>query len=275
VVSGKHNLEGKVAVITGGGTGLGKVMALTLARAGADIVIAGRRVPPIEQIASEVKDLGRRSLAIPTDIADSAQCNRLIERTVVEMAGLDILINNAGGTRGGERKLIQDIADEDWQYVMDINVTGTFYCCRAVAKHFLGQKSGKVINVATGLALRGERDNYPFSAAKAGIILLTRSLALSWAGDNIQVNTIAPGFIDARRWQPEPRQITPQQMKRRQAFTPVGQVGKPDDIASLALFLASDASDYITGALFAAEGGALAGGYAPVRHAPVIPLEEE
>jgi len=275
MVSGKHNLEGKVAIVTGAGTGLGKAMALTLARAGADIVVAGRRVPPIEQTAEKARDFGRRALVISTDVSDSAQCNRLIEQAIAEMGRLDILINNAGGGRGGGRKPIQDWTDDDWHYIMDINVTGVFYCCRAVAKHFLAQKRGKVINVASGFGLRGLRDSYAYCAAKAGTILLTRSLALSWAGDNIQVNTIAPGFIDARRWQPEPRQITPQQMKRRQAFTPVGQVGKPDDIASLALFLASDASDYITGALFAAEGGALAGGYAPVRHAPVIPLEEE
>ena len=274
MVSGKHRLEGKVAIITGGGTGLGKVMALTLAKAGADIVVAGRRVPPIEQTAKEVRDLGRRALAIPTDVADSEQCNRLIERTLSEMGRIDILINNAGGGGRGERRPIQDMTDEVWHDVMDRNVSGTFYCCRAVAKHFLAQKSGKVINVASGFGLRGGRDNYPYCATKAGIILLTRSLALSWARDNIQINTIAPGLIDVSEWQPELRP-PPDETVRREAFMPTGRYGIPEDIAYLALFLASDASDYITGALFAAEGGTFAGGYAPVRHAPIIALEEE
>jgi len=274
MVSGKHNLEGKVAIVTGAGTGLGKAMALTLARAGADIVVAGRRVPPIEQTAEKARDFGRRALVISTDVSDSAQCNRLIEQAIAEMGRLDILINNAGGGRGGGRKPIQDWTDDDWHYIMDINVTGVFYCCRAVAKHFLAQKRGKVINVASGFGLRGLRDSYAYCAAKAGTILLTRSLALSWAGDNIQVNTIAPGFVDVTEWQLEPRPVS-ESADRRQSFTPVGRTGIPEDIAYLALFLASDASDYITGGLFSAEGGAFAGGFAPVRHAPTILLEEE
>ena len=274
MVSGKHNLEGEVAIVTGAGTGLGKAMALTLAKAGADIIVAGRRVPPIEQTAKEARDLGRRGLAIPTDATDSQQVNRMVEQTLSEMGRIDILINNAGGSGRGERKQIQDWTNDDWHDVMNRNVNGTFYCCRAVAKHFLAQKSGKVINIASGFGLRGGRDNYAYCATKAGVILLTRCLALSWARDNIQVNTIAPGLIDVHELQPELKP-PPDETIRREAFMPTGRVGIPEDIAYQALFLASDASDYVTGALFAAEGGTFAGGYAPVRHAPIIALEEE
>ena len=271
MVSAKQILEGRVAVITGGGTGLGKATALTLAKEGADIVVAARRTELIEETAKEVSALGRRGLAIPTDVTDSEQVNRLIERTLSEMGRIDILMNNAGIVRGAQRKPIWDITDEEWHLGMDTNLSGTFFCCRAVGNYLVSQKRGKVINVSSGYGFRGGRDNYMYACAKGGVIQITRSLALTWAEDNIQVNCIVPGFIDVSSLRPGPRAAP----LTRGEFIPVGRLGLPQDISSMALFLATDASDYITGGMFPVDGGGLTGGYATTGYAPVITMEED
>jgi len=272
MVSGKGTLQGKVAIITGGGTGLGKAMALTLAKEAATIVVAARRVEAIEQTAKEVTDLGARGLAVSTDVTDSQQVNRMVERTLSEMGRLDILINNAGIVRGQQRKSLWEITDEEWHLGIDTNLSGAFFCCRAVGKHFVEQKRGKVINIASGNGLRGGRGDYMYGTAKAGVIELTRVFAITWAEDNIQVNCIAPGFVDVGALQPVPRSGS---AMRRSEFIPVGRFGIPEDIGYLGLFLASDASNYITGALFANDGGGLAGGFSPTGYAPVITIKEE
>lgn len=272
MVSAKGTLEGKVAIITGGGTGLGKTMALALAREGADIVVAARRVEAIEQTAREAMDLGRRGLAISTDVTDSRQVDRMVERTLSEMGGLDILINNAGIVRGQRPKPLWEITDEEWHLGIDTNLSGTFFCCRAAGKHFVEQKRGKIINIASGNGLRGGRGDYMYGTAKAGVINLTRVLAITWAQDNIQVNCIAPGFVDVRGIQPVP---VATEVARNAQFIPVGRFGIPEDIGYLGLFLASDASNYITGALFCNDGGGLAGGFAPTGYAPIITLKED
>ena len=278
MVSGKRRLEGKVAIITGGGTGLGKSMALALAGEGASIVVAARRIEAIEKTAKELSSIGGRALAISTDVTDSQQVNRLVERTLAEMGRIDILINNAGIVRTEQRKPIWDITDEEWHLGIDTNLGGAFFCCRAVGKHLVAQKSGKVINVASGFGTRGGRDNYMYCCAKGGVIQLTRSLALTWAQDNIQVNTIAPGFVDVSEWQPGPGPQLPPEARgmpgAKGEFIPVGRFGIPQDIGSLGLFLASDASDYITGGLFIADGGGMVG-CGPTGYAPIITIEED
>ena len=272
MASGNGTLKGKVAIVTGGGTGLGKAMALALAKEGADIVVAARRVDAIEQTAREVKDLGCRGLAIPTDVTDTQQVNRLVERTLSEMGRLDILINNAGVVRGQQRKPIWEVTDEEWRLGIDTNLSGAFYCCREAGKHLVAQKSGKVINIASGNGLRGSRHDYMYGTAKAGVIELTRVIAISWSQDNVQVNCIAPGFVNVRDTQPELRTTG---VTRNAEFIPVGRFGIPEDIGYLGLFLASDASNYITGALFTNDGGGLACGLAPTGYAPIIPIKED
>jgi NAD(P)-dependent dehydrogenase (short-subunit alcohol dehydrogenase family) len=269
---GDGTLAGKVVIITGGGTGLGKSMALLMAKEGADIVVAARRVNAIEQTAGEVKDLGRRALAISTDVTDTRQVNSLVERTIAEMGGLDVLVNNAGIVRGQAPKPLWEIPDEEWRLGIDTNLSGTFYCCRAVMKHFVDQGHGKIINIASGNGMRGARGDYMYGSAKAGVITLTRVLATTFAQNNIQVNCIAPGFVDVRYMQPEP--VT-RELTRTAKFIPVGRFGVPDDIGYLGLYLASEASDYITGGLFPNDGGGLAGGVAPTGYAPVIEMEED
>lgn len=265
------SLDGKTAIITGGGTGLGKVMSLIMAREGCNIAVAARRVAPIEQTAEEVRGIGCRGLAIPTDVADSAQVNHMVEKTIAEMGGLDILINNAGIVRGQMPKPIWELSDEEWHRGIDNNLTGTFYCSRAVMKHFVDQGHGKIINIASGNGMRGQRLDFMYGSAKAGVINLTRVLAMTYAQSNIQVNCIAPGFVDVRHLQPEPPSG---EAGRNPRFIPVGRFGVPEDIGHLALFLASDASDYVTGGLFASDGGGLASGVAPTGYAPIIEMEE-
>jgi NAD(P)-dependent dehydrogenase (short-subunit alcohol dehydrogenase family) len=272
MATGKGTLQGKVAIITGGGTGLGKMTALLMAKEGADIVVAARRVGAIEQTAEEVREIGPRALAIPTDVTDPAQVNNLVERTLAEMGGLDILVNNAGIVRGQGRRPLWEVTDEDWRIGIDTNLSGAFYCCRAAMKHFIDQGHGKIINIASGNGMRGARGDFMYGTAKAGVINLTRVLATTFAQENIQINCIAPGFINVRQLQPEP---STGEMAIASQFIPVGRLGVPEDIGHLALFLASDASNYITGGLFANDGGGLAGGIAPTGYAPVIAMEED
>jgi len=275
MTSKKGCLAGKVAIITGGGTGLGKATALALAGEGADVVISSRRLEAIEPTARELSDLGVRSLAVPTDITDSRQVNRMVEQTLDKMGRIDILMNYAGIVRNEKTKPIWEITDEEWRLGIDTNLSGAFYCCRAVGKYLVAQKSGKVVNVASGFGLRGGRDNYMYCTAKGGILQLTRSLALTWAKDNIQVNTIAPGFVDTTAWQPGSSVGVAEDsgLGSQGKFIPVGRFGQPPDVGSLGLFLASDASDYITGALFIADGGGMVG-YAPTGFSPVMISEE-
>lgn len=271
MVSRELGLAEKVAIVTGGGTGLGKAMALALAKEGADVVVGARRVEPIEQTAKEIQEMGRRSLAVPTDVTDSRKVNNLVEETLSKMGGLDILVNNAGIVRGQQRREFWEITDDEWHLGIDTNLSGAFYCCRAAAKHLVNQKSGKVINVASGEGLRGARGSFMYNIAKGGVVQFTRCLALTWAQENIQVNTIAPGFIDVSQLQPVARQGFGGRMAE---FNPVGRIGIPQDISSLCVFLASDASDYVTGGLFVVDGAGLAGGYTPTGYAPIIALEE-
>lgn len=272
MVAGKGTLAGKVAIVTGGGTGLGKTMALLMAKEGADVVVASRRPEAIEPAAQEIAALGSKSLAVRTDVTDSRQVNNLIDRTLTEMGGLDILVNNAGIVRGQTRRELWEITDEEWHLGIDTNLSGTFFCCRIALKHYVEQNRGKIINIASGNGLRGGRGDYMYGTAKAGVINLTRILAITFAQYNIQINCIAPGFIDVRHLQPVPR-TTP--VGRNADFVPVGRLGVAEDIGHLGLFLASDASDYITGGLFANDGGGLAGGIAPTGYAPGIAIKED
>jgi NAD(P)-dependent dehydrogenase (short-subunit alcohol dehydrogenase family) len=268
----EFSLEGKSAVVTGGGSGLGKAMCLALARAGADVAIAARRPGPINEVAAEIRDYGRKALAVPTDVIDSKQVNSLIETAITEFGKVDILVNNAGIAKGVDpsghdvlgppAKAIWELTDEDWAYSINTNLTGAFYCCRAVAKHMLERKSGKVINVSSMGAIRAVKGNFGYNTAKGGVISFTRTLAITWAVDNIQVNCITPGYLPVIDTEPEVRE-------RIERFFPMGRYGDPREIGPLAVYLASSASDYVTGQCFNIDG--VAGvSYAPTGYIPAI-----
>ncbi len=173
------SLDGKTIVITGGGTGLGREMTLAMARAGADLVVAGRRTGPIEEVAGLVRESGRRALAISTDVTDSGQVNRLFERALGEFGKVDVLFNNAGIVRGQGNTPIWEITDEDWRLGIDTNLSGAFLCSRAISKHMVDRGTGKIVNVSSGFGLRGCRHNYMYACGKGGIVHLTRALATS------------------------------------------------------------------------------------------------
>jgi NAD(P)-dependent dehydrogenase (short-subunit alcohol dehydrogenase family) len=258
------SLEGKVVVVTGGGTGLGREMALHLAAAGADLALAARRPGPLEAVAAEVEVLGRRALTIPTDITDSSQVNRLVESVIESLGCVDVLVNNAGQPNE-PLKPIWEVSDAEWHAGLDANLTGAFYCSRAVAQPMIQQGRGRIINVASHFGLRGVRGEYVYAVAKGGMVQLTRTLAISLSREGVTCVTLAPGAFTTEATA-SLREAMP-----RNEHVPVGRFGHPEEIGPAVVFLASDASEYMNGEIFPIDGGVLAGGVAPTGYAPVAP----
>jgi NAD(P)-dependent dehydrogenase (short-subunit alcohol dehydrogenase family) len=247
-------------IVTGAGRGLGRQMALHLADAGADIVCAARTEAQIAAVGEEIEARGRQALVIPTDVTDSAQVDALVERTLSEWGGFEVMIANAGGGGSSALKHVTQISDADWRDTLDINFSSAFYCARAATRHFQERGSGNIITVASGTAMRGDARLLVYGAAKAGVITLTQSLATQLAREQIRVNCIVPGFV-LQRTLHEPEEI---EVARNQGSRiPVGRVGEAWELGPLAVYLASDASAYVTGEAFVIDGGGLAGGLAP------------
>jgi len=249
----KFSLEGKVGIVTGGGTGIGRGIALEFARAGADVVLCGRTLATLESVAEEVKVLGRRALAIPIDVSVKEQVQNMVKQTIDEFGKIDILVNNAGV---GKKCLIVDMPEEDWDTVIDINLKGVFLCIQAVARHMMERKYGKIINISSVAGLRAPNEELSsYCAAKAGVELLTKSACLELAPHGINVNSIAPGNVETPIYR---RRSTPEQIERWLAggrSAPIGRIADPQEIANVALFLASDASSFICGECIAVDGG--------------------
>ena len=248
---------------------MGLAMVRALARAGADISIGGRRPGPIEDAVREVKDLGGEALAVPTDVTDSGQVGRLVSTTLDHFGRIDVLINNAGAVQENVRKPLWDITDDEWRLVMDVNLSGAFYCAREVSKPMVDKGKGKIINVASGFGMRAGRDIYMYCSSKGGMIQLTKVLSFNLARYGITANSIVPGFIPTASTQSNMRATLP----RTGDFLPIGKLGRPEDLGPIAVFLSSDASDYMTGEMIIADGGGLAAGITPTGHAPVEALE--
>ncbi len=263
------SLDGKTIIITGGGTGLGLAMVRALARAGANLAIAGRRPGPIDDAASEVVALGRDAIAMPTDVTDSSQVDRLVATTIDHFGQVDVLINNAGAVQENVSKPLWDITDDEWHMVMDVNLTGPFYCSRAVSRPMSERGKGKIVNIASGFGLRAGRDIYMYCCSKGGLIQLTRVLSFNLARFGITANTIVPGFIPTSSTESDIRGTLP----RSGDYLPIGKLGRPEDLGPIAVFLSSEASDYMTGEMFFADGGGLAAGLAPTGHSPLVALE--
>ena len=258
----KLSLDGKTTIITGGGTGLGLAMVRALARAGSDLVIASRRQGPLDDAAHEVHQLGRRALAIATDVSESSQVDRMVATALDHFGKVDVLINNAGRTSENVQSPIWEISDEEWRAGLEVNLSGAFFCARAVARHMVDRGSGKIINVASGFGMRGGRDIYTYACSKGGIIQLTRTLAVSLARYGVTANTIVPGFIPT-----EGVDAMKGVLPDSGATIPTGRLGAPEDIGPIAVFLASEASDYMNGEIMTLDGGGLAGGIAPTGYA--------
>ncbi|MEE8421833.1 MAG: SDR family oxidoreductase [Dehalococcoidia bacterium] len=257
----KFDLSGKTVIITGAGSGLGRAMSLALAESGADIVGAARRLEPLEESKAMVEEKGRRFTVITCDATDSEQVNSMVAEAISEHGRIDVLINNAGGGGAGRGKTLPELTDEDWHEGIDTNLTSAFFCSRAIVSHFMDNGGGRIINVTSGWGFRGGRGNFMYSIAKGGVIQLTKALAMTYARDNIQCTCIAPGLVPYRADEEMKREIGPRQ--------PIGRVGEAEDIGAVAVFLCSEASQYMTGETVLVDGGAIAGGLIPAGISPV------
>jgi 2-dehydro-3-deoxy-D-gluconate 5-dehydrogenase len=259
----QFDLTGQCAIVTGAGTGLGREMALHLAEAGCDVVGVGRRAEPIEDVGKEIRAKGRRYLACPgTDVTVSEQVNAMVEKAIREMGRISVLINNAGLGGTGRGKTLPELTDEDWHSGIDSNLSSAFYCSRAIVDHMVEHGGGRIINITSGWGFRGGRGNFMYSVAKGGVIQLTKALAMTYAHDGIRASCIAPGLFPKTEDEAVLTQIGERQ--------PSGRIGFLREIGPLAVFLASPASDYLSGETVLIDGGAIAAGITPAGIAPRV-----
>jgi len=245
------DLSGRVAIITGGNGGIGLGMARGLANAGASVVVAGRNSSKNATAVAELEKLGAKVSAVEVDVTNEASCRAMVAAAVEHFGRLDILINNAGTNI---RKPPMEYTLAEWQSVMDANLTGPFICAQAAYPEMQRAGGGKIINIGSMTSIFGVPFAVPYSASKGGIVQLTKSLATAWAKDNIQVNAVLPGWIDTELTR-KARQQVPGLHERVLERTPTGRWGVPDDLAGIAVFLSSPASDFITGAAIPVDGG--------------------
>ena len=248
----KFKLDGKVALVTGGSRGLGKAMAIGLAEAGANIVVAALHIDRAEETAHEIEKLGVKAIAIKVDVTDEDDVSKMTDKTINKFGKIDILLNNAGICIYGHA---EEMPKKQWDEVINVNLNGVFLCSKAVGKEMIKNKKGSIINVSS---MSGYVSNYSlfqiaYNASKAGVIHFTRSLAAEWAKYNIRVNGIAPGYM---RTEMTEKSVTPENMaKYFVGPTPMQRIGEPEELQGAAIYLASEASSYMTGNTLVIDGG--------------------
>lgn len=247
----RFSLKGRVALITGGGTGIGRASALVLAQYGADVVLAGRRPDPLHDTVAEVEALGRRALAVPSDVATADQCRKLVDAALAEFGTVDILVNCAGGA---ETKSIRHWSDEEFDRAISLNFAAVWHLSRAASEPMLKQGSGTIVNISSGASLLAMPQAAPYGAAKAAVNNLTGSMASAWTRKGVRVNAIAVGAVraatlldDAARYGLDPEAIG--------LSNGSGRLGEPDEIGYGVLFFASDASSFCSGQTLYMHGG--------------------
>ena len=241
-------LSGKTAIVTGASRGIGAAIAYRLCEAGANVVLCSRSAESVGQIADTLHSKGYTTLSMAADISRKADVERLIKKTIEQFSQIDILVNNAGITRD---TLLMRLKDEDWDTVLQTNLTGTMYCTRGVLRPMIRQKSGRIINISSVVGLIGNAGQANYAAAKAGIIGLTKATAKEIGARGITVNAIAPGFITTDMT----AQIPEKNQEQLLELIPLRVFGSPEDVAAAVCFLASDAARYITGQVLQIDGG--------------------
>lgn len=254
----KGALEGRVALVTGGGSGIGRAIALLLAREGAAVAVVDVDDARAGAVAGEILAAGGRGLSAQADVSRAADCARVVERTVAEFGRLDVLCNNAGIIR---RATVLETSEEEWDHVMAVNVRGVFLLCKAVIPLMIAAGGGAIVNTASGWGLVGGRKAASYCASKGAVVQLTRAMALDHGARNIRVNCICPGDTGTPMLENEAAQLGEpgERFLAEAADRPLGRVGRPEEIAQAALYLASDASSFVTGTALVVDGGGLAG----------------
>jgi NAD(P)-dependent dehydrogenase (short-subunit alcohol dehydrogenase family) len=249
------DLSGRVAVVVGGTSGIGRAIALGFADAGADVIVSGRREALIDTVAKEIEAKGRRSLRQPADVADRASLEALRDRVVSEFGKVDILVNSAGTTK---RRPTLDVAEDEWNMIMETNLTGTLRACQVFGRHMLERGYGRIINIASLSSFVALFEVAAYAASKAAVASLTKSLAIEWSSKGVTVNAIAPGVFRT-----DLNTALLDGTDRGREFllrTPMKRFGKVEELAGAAVFLASDAASFVNGEVLAVDGGFLASG---------------
>ncbi len=241
-------LNNQIALVTGAGRGIGQAIALKLAGAGADVVVADLQADFCAETVQKVQGLGRKAWAVAVDVANASSVEAMVEQALAGAGRVDILVNNAGITRD---TLLMRMSEADWDAVLNINLKGTFLVTKALTRAFLKQKSGRIVNIASVIGLIGNAGQCNYAASKAGVIGLTKSVARELASRGITANAIAPGFIETAMT----AKLGPEAREALQKQIPLASLGQPEDVANAVLFLASPAARYITGQVLAVDGG--------------------
>lgn len=241
-------LKDKIALVTGGGQGIGKSISMRLAKEGAHIAVCDIKLEIAQSCADELKKLGVKAAAFPCNVSDAKQADETVNKVIDNFGRVDILVNNAGVTRDG---LLMRMKEEDWDLVLNVNLKGTYNFTKSVVRPMMKQQSGKIVNIASIIGLIGNAGQCNYAASKAGVIGFTKSIAKEVASRNINVNAVAPGFIATHM-----TEVLPEDVKKKMLDAiPLGRFGTPEDVADVVLFLASDLSRYVTGVVVNISGG--------------------
>ena len=241
-------LAGRVALVTGAAQGIGKAISLLLAKQGADIVVSDVNLEKATETAKEIETMGRKAMAVRVDVSKLEDVDQMVDAILKQLGKIDILVNNAGITRD---KLILRMSEEDWDAVLNVNLKGTFNCTRAVVRHMAKQRYGKIVSIASVTGEMGNAGQVNYAASKAGVIGLTKTIAREFAQRGINVNAVAPGYIQTPMTDVLPEKVK-EELKR---LIPMDRLGQPGDVAEAVLFLVSERSSYITGQVLNVNGG--------------------